>query len=516
MLLCIQVNVMLAQEFPLIEWQRSFGGSELEVPKSIIQASDGSLVIASFAFSNDLDLIDNVDERNVWLMKMTTEGEVIWQKFYGSIGGSLPRLTIRESTDGGFVVATRILAAAQGISCDVTSMQGWVFKVDANGEMVWEKCLGGSEDDGLSSIEQTFDNGYILCGGSRSSDGDLTSNNGWNDIWVVKLDSEGSVIWSRNYGGTGMEGGIDAIQLIDGNYLVAASGRSDDLLFADCNPYFATNDTGFLLKLDQNGDVLWKRCFGGTSTDIIWGVAQDQNGTIWVIGYTYSIDGDIEVHHGQADAWLVKFSSDGQLLANKCYGGTENDFFHDILPMNDTILVLGYTNSINGDISNNYGSNDVWLVAVQDELELITEKNYGGSDQDHGFGLVESNDGAIAFCASSYSSDFDVTSNYGSGDSWIVKLKPWAVGIEEGVYGPSLSLFPNPANDHLYITLNGLSEDEVEIVVIDAVGRVVTSDVLASGTSSATMSLNGLASGTYQIRAITSGSRTLCSRFIKL
>lgn len=93
---------------------------------------------------------------------------------------------------------------------------------------------------------------------------------------------------------------------------------------------------------------------------------------------------------------------------------------------------------------------------------------------------------------------------------------PSMVSLEEIENQATFTVFPNPANDHLYITLTGVPEGEIEIVVIDAVGRTVASDVLSSGTTSATMSLNGLASGTYQIRATTSSARTLYSRFIKL
>jgi hypothetical protein len=169
-----------------IQWQKCLGGSDYDWVNSIQQTSDGGFIIAGETYSNDGDVTENHGYRDFWIVKLSATGEIQWQK---SLGGSWEdeAKSIQQTSDGGFIVAG-YTALNDG---DVTGNHGgkdfWVVKLSAEGEIQWQKCLGGSKDDEAESIQQTNDGGFIVAGYTASKDGDITGNHGGKDFWVVKL-----------------------------------------------------------------------------------------------------------------------------------------------------------------------------------------------------------------------------------------------------------------------------------------------------------------------------------------
>jgi hypothetical protein len=160
-----------------IQWQKCLGGSSDDRAQSIRQTADGGYVVAGYSLSNDGDVTGHYGGRDYWVVKLSGGGEIQWQKSLGGSGYD-EAYSIQQTTDGGYVVA----GVSNSNDGDVTGHYGgrdyWVVKLSVSGEIQWQKSLGGSRDDYAYSIQQTMDGGYILAGGSRSTNGDVTGSHG--------------------------------------------------------------------------------------------------------------------------------------------------------------------------------------------------------------------------------------------------------------------------------------------------------------------------------------------------
>ncbi|MBV6484359.1 MAG: hypothetical protein KFKLKKLM_00856 [Flavobacteriales bacterium] len=172
----------------VIQWEKILGGSSSDYSTSIQQTVDGGYIVAGYSESNDGDVIGNHGGYDYWVVKLTSTGTIVWQKSLGGTGDD-GAYSIQQTTDGGFIVA----GSNNSIDGDVTVNLGgndyWVVKLTSTGNIEWQKSLGGTEADAAWSIKQTTDGDYIVAGGTLSSDGDVTGHTYNSDYWVVKLSS---------------------------------------------------------------------------------------------------------------------------------------------------------------------------------------------------------------------------------------------------------------------------------------------------------------------------------------
>ena len=198
--------------------------------------------------------------------------------------------------------------------------------------IVWQKCLGGSLDDLANSIIRTPDNGFLVVGASTSYDGDLTGHQGLTttaDAWVVKLSATGNIEWQKNFGGWGNDAFNSAVLTSDGGYLCYGITESVD---GDVNGNHGSRDV-WLVKLDRQGHVLWNKCYGGSQDETVGNIKKTSDNQVIIIGSTTSNDGDVSGNHspGRTDIWVLKVNaSNGNLLWQQCYGGTLYDNGNDI------------------------------------------------------------------------------------------------------------------------------------------------------------------------------------------
>jgi uncharacterized repeat protein (TIGR01451 family) len=225
-----------------ITWQKSLGGSGSDKAQSIQQTVDGGYIVAGYSNSNDGDLTGNNGSYDYWVVKLDVTGNISWQKSLGGSGTDKAQ-SIQQTTDGGYIVA----GFSNSNDGDVTGNNGsydyWVVKIDASGNITWQKSLGGTWYDKAYSIQQTTDGGYIVAGESACNDGDVTVNNGWYDYWLVKLDASGNIIWQKSLGDTDAQYARSIQQTIDGGFIIA---RYDSLSQAPWNRDF------WIVKLDMS------------------------------------------------------------------------------------------------------------------------------------------------------------------------------------------------------------------------------------------------------------------------
>lgn len=342
-----------------------------------------------------------------------------WQK---TLGGTAEEKSncILPTADGGSIVAGYTLSA----DGDVSSNQGiedyWIVKLTSMGTVQWQKTLGGTDTDIATSIIQTTDGGYVVAGYTLSNDGDVTGNHGGYDYWVVKLNSSGVIQWQKTYGGTDNDLAYSLLQTTDGGLLVAGITTSYD---GNVTVNHGNGDA-WLVKLNSTGTIQWQKSVGGSDYDLAAMVIQTTDGSIVFAGKTSSNTIDVSGNHGSFDYWVVKLNSTGTLQWQATLGGTSVDEANSIIQTTDGgFIVSGIISSNNGNITGFHGNFDYWVVKLNATGVLQWQKSLGGTDHDRGFGVVQTVDGGciVAGCSDSYNGDLDLT-NDTIGNYWLVKL----------------------------------------------------------------------------------------------
>ena len=486
-------GIALAQ-VPVISWQKSFGGDSVDYANDIQQTSDGGYIVAVRSYSIDGDVTGNHGNGDYWIVKLDSSGTLSWQKCLGGSGDDVP-WSIQQTSDGGYIVA----GSSRSTDGDVTGNHGtddfWIVKLAANGNLTWQKSLGGSQQEWAESIQQTTDGGYIVAGWSLSYDGDVTGNHGSLDYWIVKLDSSGNLAWQKCLGGSDDDESISIQQTTEGGYIVAGWSYSND---GDVIGNHG-NDDFWIVKLAANGNLSWQKCLGGSDGDGALCIKQTTDGGYIVAGLSYSHDGEVTGNHGLSDYWIVKLAANGNLLWQKSFGGSNWD---DALSVEQTTeggyIVSGRSMSMDGEVTGNHGSWDYWIIKLTANGNLSWQKCFGGSWDDIAFSIKQTTDGGYIVAGRSGSFDGDVTGNHAYGDVWIVKLKNFGVGIEEASRVRGLNVWPNPAQDVLFVE----SDVAKDVVILNVTGEIVMRTEIVGKEG---LEVSGLPTGVYWVRDVDGG-----------
>ena len=254
-----------------------------------------------------------------WVVKLNDTGAIVWNKLLGG-SGEEQLAAIIQTSDGGYVASGYSTSSANGNVTGTLSgiFDYWVIKLNATGTPVWNKLIGGIEttDEFSTSIEQTADGGYIVAGKSSSSaSGNVTAtNHGANDYLVVKLDATGNITWNKLLGGSGDESAASVQQTADGGYIVAGTSTSSATGNVTQATYGAEDI--WVVKLDASGTIVWNKLFGGNQPDFASSIQQTTDGGYIISGYTASsANGSvIGTNHGFNDFWTIKIDSLGNIL----------------------------------------------------------------------------------------------------------------------------------------------------------------------------------------------------------
>ena len=334
---------------PAIEWQKSLGGTGSEYANSIIQTADGGYMVAGSSTSNNGNVTGNHGNYDYWLVKLNPTGNLQWQKSLGGTENDFAR-SIIQTTDGGYVVA----GATGSNNGDVTGNHGyddgWVLKLNSDAGVIhWKKTFGGTDDDWIDKIIPTTDGGYIFAGNSKSNNGDIAGNKGYIDYWIVKINSDGNIQWKKSFGGLADDRATSIVQTSDGGYAVSgfAEGNTGDITGNHGNADF------WILRLNSDGGVVfWKKSFGGLYPDLAYSMVATSDGGYIIAGQSFSTDGDVTGNHGGTDAWVVKINEAGNLQWQKALGGTKLDQAFSIIQSSDGgYMVVGNTLSTDGDVT---------------------------------------------------------------------------------------------------------------------------------------------------------------------
>ncbi|MBI4862392.1 MAG: PQQ-binding-like beta-propeller repeat protein [Candidatus Riflebacteria bacterium] len=307
-----------------LAWQRTYGGAGTDFASDVQQTADGGFVVAGATTSFGAGGYD------VWVLKLNGDGSIAWQRTYGGAGSFDEAYAVRQTTDGGFIVAGEANSFGSG--------DFWVLKLDGDGSVAWQKTYGNISIDRAAAVQQTTDGGFIVAGENAASG---------TNAWVLKLNGDGSIAWQKTYGGADVDKANAVQQTMDGGFIVVGEARS-------------FGSTAFwVLKLNGNGSVAWQKTYDDLISFNLSGIAQavqqTSDGGFIVAGQQYN-----SVVNGHP-AWLLKLNADGSVAWQKAYGPSfvEQSYFNDVQQTVDGGFIVAGQTSLFG-----AGGHDVWVLKL--------------------------------------------------------------------------------------------------------------------------------------------------------
>jgi hypothetical protein len=470
----------LFAQAPSIKWQKCLGGLRDDNGHSMVKTSDGGYILAGTTYSYEEDVQGNHPDghSDLWVVKLTSLGSIEWQK---CLGGNEEdgAVSITQTTDDGYIVAGSVFSDSGDVVGNHGRYDIWVVKMTTSGSIEWKKCLGGSDLDHPSSIIQTLDGGYVIAGNTNSYDGDVSgkhqNNKFSNDAWVIKLTSAGQIQWQKPLGGSGSESAQSILQLSDSSFVFVGSTTSNDGDVSGIHGDRGFTD-GWLVKISSTGNLLWQKCIGGDSGDYFANIITTKDAGFVVTGTTNRYGKSWDEYQG--DLWVLKLDSIGTTKWQRVVAGNQGDFGGAVTQSIDGgYIVSGVTNSDNEDFGN-HGENDIILLKLTPQGAIEWRKCYGGSETEYPFSsVIQNENGSIVIGGYTRSQNGDVSGRHGitrNFDFWIAELTT-PESVDEKIsplHSLLLSTYPNPASKSITLryTLPTISSD-VTISITDITGK---------------------------------------------
>lgn len=498
------------QQPPQIEWMRLLGGSGMDLGDNIKQVPDGGYIMAGYSTSVNGDLEQNYGESDVWVVKLSAKGYIEWQKVFGGTANDFAN-AVYVCADGGYIIAGATYSNDGHVTMNRGLEDAWILKLDAAGNQEWARVVGGSGFDEIISIKQMPGGGFIAVGETTSADGDVPHNNGLYDLWVLAIAPTGTILWSRTFGGFNSDAAFNIQNTNDGGFIVSGATYSVD---GDITLNRGLQDA-WILKLTHTGQLEWQKTYGTSGNDCGFSIATLTKGGYIVAGFSGAADGDATRFAGALDLWVVRLDATGSIIWQKSFGGSGYDYGISIKEQNSgNLLVSGFTDSWDGDVTEQHGAGDGWLLELDAAGSLRWQLAIGESGAERAINVQITNDGGYIFCGTSASATGAYAGNHGSDDAWVVKLSQQPpTAVTELAAGEQLLVLPNPVCESFQIRfrLQGVNAlKEVQIVSMNgAVLRQFTN--IASGN---TLQLRNLPPGMYLLRIRTDAKKNYTRKLV--
>lgn len=413
-ILCLFLFNTAHSQAPSIEWQKCYGGPSGESCTCIQPTSDGGSIACGIANTPTAggDITTIIQGYKNWVIKLDAAGNLVWQKPLPGESAT----AIQQTTDGGYIFNSSIVIQ----TANITHLDFLVVKLNNSGDIVWQKNFGGTGNDVPACVRQTADGGYIATGQTNSADGNVTGFHGTIDCWIIKLDGAGNLLWQRALGGSAVDNASDIRQTVDGGYILAGFTSSPDGDVINPSHFIGT---GWIVKLDNTGNPVWQKLYGSGGPVSIC-ITNDG-------GYAFVSDAvpgnnSFPGNHGFEDYSVIKLDAAGNLIWQKMLGGSIWDQPRCIIQSNDGgFIAAGSVQSTDGDVVGNHGAYDSWIVKLAADGTPEWTKAMGGINGDWAWSIFQTPDqGYLVGGSTINNNNGDVGPNHGQGDFWIVKLAP--------------------------------------------------------------------------------------------
>jgi len=402
---------------------KNYGGSKNDVANAVVKTQDGGAAVLGYTRSINGDISDKtVEDFDFWILKLDAENNIQWSKTFGGSEDDRGN-DILQTKDGGFAILGYSTSSNLDVPGNAGSQDFWMIKLDANGTISWSKTFGYLGADFGTTLLQTADNSYLITGvlDVTASGGQGNSRNSQRhaggDIWAIKLSENGDLQWSKYFGGSFTDAPFGIVETEDHNFIIAGSSDSADVDISNNNGSYDF----WVLKITSNGSLLWERSFGGSEIDEARAITATNDGNFIIVGDTRSADKDVSNNHGAADVWIIKMNTDGNLIWEKTIGGSSFDVARSVARAQDNgFIISGSSRSLNEGFTNQ-GQNDALLLKIDAEGNLVWKQTIGGDEIDYFYDAVQLNNASIIAVGETNSSNGDLTENKGFSDALIIK-----------------------------------------------------------------------------------------------
>ncbi len=366
---------------PKEEWNRTYGGRYSDGAWSLQETEDGGFILVGNTAARG-------EGSDLWLIRVDQAGNSIWSRILGGSGEDIGYF-VKETKDGGYIITGSSKSFGMG------EERLWLVKMDGNGSLVWDKTFGGfvfSSGDGGWSVDETEDGGYIVTGYTQSL------GKGRKDLWLLRTDGQGGLIWDRNYGGPEDDVGISVLQSRDGGYIVAGRTAS----------FGKNGDDIWLLKTNSLGDVTWNATFGGGKDDAGFQVVELADG--------YALVGRTESGSDSDRIILIRTDLRGREIWEKAHQGGSGT---SLQRTRDGGFIIA------GRIDSKESGRDALIIKTDSAGGEEWRKTFGGKADDIGTFALQSRDGDYVLAG--------ITSSFGAGaeDAWLIKMGMETPGYED-------------------------------------------------------------------------------------
>lgn len=237
-----------------IEWQKCFGGSDYDMPEKAIATADGGLVVIGTTLSNDGDVSGNEGGYDAWIIKLDAQGNLQWQK---TIGGNYDDFAygISQMSGGDYLVAGKTNSTSGTLAATNGMYDGWLARLSTDGKILWTKTMGTHGDDCFNAVFEC-ENGNIVVAGSISRG--TAGEQGYTDYLLMKINAAGKILWAKPYGGSNEEVLSAAVRTPAGDFLLCGYSSSHDGMLAGTHG----NNNVWIIKTDANGNMYWRKIVG--------------------------------------------------------------------------------------------------------------------------------------------------------------------------------------------------------------------------------------------------------------
>ncbi len=312
-------------------WDHRYGGDSLDLCWKVLQNKQGYLLIGQ---SNSNIGGDKTGPKygkiDFWVVQIRPDGSKIWDRTYGGSGDDVPFSAVLTEDDG-CVILGHSDSPDDGTKTSLNrgKLDLWLIKIDKNGVLLWDKDYGGSENDEYpaNTLVKTTDGGFLIgCGSSSGKSPDKSENSyGSKDFWIIKVDRNGAKQWDKTYGGNSLEELFSIATTPDGGYLLGGTSYSSP----SGNKKSAAFGNGdyWVIKISATGDIIWEKTFGGSGPDNLTFMYQNQTGYSLIGGVSASVPSGnkTDTLHGGLDWWFCYLDKEGVKVWDKTIGGRGND-----------------------------------------------------------------------------------------------------------------------------------------------------------------------------------------------
>ncbi len=474
-------------------WTRCYGGASYENAKSVRPTVDGGLIVIGSTTSYDGEVEGNHGSSDIWVVKLDESGEPEWTK---TLGGTYQDegFDIVQLPDESYVLAGHTISQDGDVSMNHgQTYDAWIVKLSVDGELVWDLSIGGSDNEELYGMTISGQN-IIVVGNAYSTDGDISGNHGLSDVFIARISFFGAVENIVLLGGTSSETAYAVANSNDQGFIIAGISNSSD---GDVPTNLGQQDI-WVIKTDYTGALEWSKVFGGSAMDRPRGIIPTNDGEYLLLAESSSADGDLTSNSGFYDCWVAKLSQLGIVEWQQCFGGISFDGSFSGIQLSDGSYITAneiYAPESPGELTP-HGGTDMVLKAFSADGTPTWESWYGGSGLERPYCLRKMSDSSWVMVGETNSIDGDVTGNHGDDDFWVVKFgdESLPLGFKNNS-STHMKIYPQPASELITIEMDTELTD-AHYTLFDVLGnKIQTGIVNLNATFS--LSVNSLPSGIY-------------------